>query len=132
MVEDVLAAVEWQTTILPLLLDWNIGDVTLIDLRDRTEEEWRKNRHLSLSRGIAALRAPARPIWCIQRADQQVEKWGLESNLPIFTQHSEGQFEWMLEAFLSPDWTASYADHCGLIMCAELEAKCREASSGPP
>lgn len=124
---DILAALEWRATLVNILEDASLGDMTLIDLRNLSRETWETDPRLSLARGIAALRSPPRPIWFIQLASQRVEDWQLPNDLPIFTQYTESQFSWMMsEGTLSPDWPDAYADRCGLLMTAELRQKCRD------
>jgi hypothetical protein len=122
---DVLAALEWRATLLPLLEEASLGDMTLIDLRNLSRKTWETDPRLSLARGISALRAPPRPVWFIQLATQRVDDWGLPYDRPIFTQYSERQFAWMREGSPSPVWPAFYADRCGLVMSSELLQKCR-------
>jgi hypothetical protein len=123
---DVLAALEWRATLLPILEEASLGDMTLIDLRNLSRETWETDPRLSLARGIAALRAPPRPVWFIQLASQRVDDWGLLYDRPIFTQYTEKQFAWIMnEGSLSSDWPDFYADRCGLVMSSELLQKCR-------
>ena len=123
---DVLAAIEWRGSLLPILEEASVGDMTLIDLRGRDRGSWEADPRLSLVRGIAVLRAPPRPVWLIQLATQRVDDWGLPYDRPVFTQHTEKQFSWMMvEASLSPDWPDAYADRCGLGMSPELLQRCR-------
>jgi hypothetical protein len=123
---DVLVALEWRMVLLPLLEQSNIGDMILIDLRGLSQETWVTDSRLSLARGIAALRAPPRPVWFIQLAGQRCDDWELVHDRPIFTQHTVKQFAWMLEGLLSPDWPDAYADRCGLLVSTELLQKCRD------
>lgn len=128
---DVLAAMEWRTSLLPMLEEASAGDMTLIDLRGLTREALEADPRLSLVRGIAVLRAPPRPVWLVQLASQRVDDWGLPHDRPVFTQHTERQFSWMLaEAAFSPDWPDAYADRCGLEMSPELLQKCRGTRRG--
>ena len=123
---DVLAAMEWRTVLVPILEEASLGDMTLVDFRGLSKETWETDPRLSLPRGIAALRITPRPIWFIQLAGQDVDKWGLPYDHPIFTQYTEKQFAWMMiEGSLSPEWPDVYADRCGLEMTAELLQKCR-------
>lgn len=123
---DMLAALEWRETLLPLLEEANLGDMTVIDLRGLSKHAWETDPALSMSRGIAAMRSPPRPVWFLQRAGQSVDDWDLPHDHPIFTEHIEEQFAWMMvEGTLSPGWPDVYAERCGLIMSAPLLAKCR-------
>ncbi|MEO7859100.1 MAG: hypothetical protein ABIU05_01450 [Nitrospirales bacterium] len=122
---DVLAAMEWQTTLGPMLEESNLGEMTLIDLRGLSRETWETDPSLSLARGIAVLRAPRRPVWFIQLANQHVDKWELLDDHPIFTQYTEAQFAWMFEGTPSSAWPAYYVDRSGLILSPELLQKCR-------
>lgn len=125
--EDVLVGLEWMKSLLPILQEGSVGDMILIDLRDLTKEIWERDPALSLARGIASLTQPPKPVWFIQKSGQEVEKWGLLGrDLPIFTQHTQKQYEWMWETSFSPDWTAHYATVCDLEMSEELKLKCRE------
>jgi len=126
---DVLAALEWLMVLLPLLEDANIGDMILIDLRGLSRQTWETDPRFSLARGIAALRAPPRPVWFIQLAGQRGDDWALVYDRPIFTQYTEKQFAWMMEGSLSPDWPDVYADRCGLVMSSELLHKCRSTKT---
>lgn len=122
---DVLVAVEWLHSLLPILEDENLGDMILIDLRDTTKEIWETDPGFSMARGIASLRQPPRPVWFIQHAKQEIEKWGLlGGDKPIFTQHTENQFSWMLEGSFSPEWPSTYVDRSGLELSEELLLKC--------
>lgn len=128
---DVLAAIEWRETLVPLLADANLGDMTLIDLRGLSREAWEGQPALSLSRGISALRLPPRPVWFLQRAGQNVDRWGLPEDHPIFTEHVEHQFAWMVfEGRLAPDWPAAYAERCGFRLSDALLARCQGTRRG--
>jgi hypothetical protein len=123
---DVLPALEWGETVLPLLEEANLGDMTVIDLRGLSKHPWETAPALSMTRGIAAMRSPPRPVWFLQSAGQSVDTWDLPQDHPIFTQYIEEQFAWMMvEGTLSPEWPHAYAERCGLIMSAPLLAKCR-------
>jgi hypothetical protein len=50
--KDVLAALEWQRTLVPLLEEMSIGDMTLIALRDVSRETWETHVGLSLARAL--------------------------------------------------------------------------------
>jgi hypothetical protein len=127
---DVLAALEWRETLLPLLEEASLGDMSVIDLRRLSRGEWETDPALSLSRGIAALRSPPRPVWFLQRADQDVDRWNLPLDHPIFTEHGMGQFAWMFEGTLSAAWPADYSERCGLILAPQLLAKCHGTGAG--
>jgi hypothetical protein len=123
---DILPAIEWRETLLPLLDEANLGDNSVIDLRGVTKDTWETDPALSMSRGIASLRSPPIPVWFLQRAGQRVEDWRLPHDRPIFTEHTERQFAWMMwEGTLSPEWPAAYAERSGLIMSPALLQKCR-------
>lgn len=125
--DDVLAALEWCTTLLPILEEGNFGDMTLIDLRGQEREHWLSDPRFSLARGILALRAPPRPVWLIQLAGQRADDWGLPYDRPVFTQYTAKQFAWMMfEGSLAPDWPDAWADRCGLEIAPSLLRKCRE------
>jgi hypothetical protein len=125
---DVLTALEWREVLLPLLEEASLGDMTVIDLRGLTKHA---DPALSMSRGIAAMRSPPRPIWFLQRASEGVDEWDLPQDHPIFTEHVEKQFAWMMfEGTLAPEWPDVYAERCGLIMSAPLLAKCRNTRQG--
>jgi len=122
---DVLVAIEWLHSLLPILEDANLGDMVLIDLRNATKEIWQSDPAYSMARGIVSLRQPPMPVWFIQHANQEIEKWGLlGGDKPIFTQHTEKQFNWMFEGSFSPEWPNTYIDRCGLEMSDELIVKC--------
>jgi hypothetical protein len=122
---DVLIALEWLQVLLPGLEDANLGDMILIDFRGLTKEIWENDPGYSLARGIASLRQPPMPVWYIQYAGQEIEKWGLPGeDRPIFTQHTDEQFKWMWEGSYSPEWPAYYAENCGLDISVELKEKC--------
>jgi hypothetical protein len=123
---DILPAIEWREILLPLLDEANLGDNSVIDLRGVTRDTWETDPALSMSRGIASLRSPPIPVWFLQRAGQRVEDWQLPQDRPIFTEHTERQFAWMMwEGTLSPEWPAAYAERSGLIMSPPLLEKCR-------
>jgi hypothetical protein len=129
---DVLVALEWMLSLLPILEEANLGDMILIDLRGLSKETWEMDPGYAIARGIASLRQPPRPVWFIQYAGQEIEKWGLlGGDRPIFTQHSEKQFNWMQGGSFSPDWPDTYADKCGLGMSGELREKCKGAGAAP-
>jgi hypothetical protein len=71
------------------------GDRIVLDLRGLTATTWANDESLSLMRGVASVRVPAR-LWFMQTADQDVEDWALTGDRPIFTQHVPLQFDWML------------------------------------
>jgi hypothetical protein len=131
--EDVLVALEWMESLLPILEDASFGGMILIDLRGITQESWEADPALSLARGIAALRQPPKPVWFIQAAGQEIEKWGLlGGDLPIFTQHTENQYDWMWDGTLSPDWPAYYAARCGLQLSEALNENASSQNSHHP
>ena len=125
---DVLVAMEWLRVEYPQFVERGRGDFLAINCQRVSREAWKSGEEVSLHRGLAAMRSrlPV-PLWIIQTADQDVEFWPLIGDTPIFTEHVEAQFGWMLEgAYDRRDSQARYQDDSGLILAPALEAKCAD------
>jgi hypothetical protein len=132
---DVLVAMEWLRVEYPQFLDRRRGDFMAINCQRLSQEQWETRDEVSLHRGLAAMRArlPV-PLWIIQRADQNVDTWPLMGEVPVFTEHVEAQFGWMLEAaFDRREAQRHYAQASGMLLAPALEEKCRgdDAAESP-
>ena len=57
-------------------------------------------------------------------ASKRVDEWpGIGTN-PIFTQHLEGQWNWMNELLDETQWPETYRKECRLAFSPELSAAC--------
>jgi hypothetical protein len=66
------------------------------------------------------------PLWIIQLHGQDADSWPLLGDVPIFTEHVESQFGWMLEAsFDRRDSQRRYPEDSGMILAAAIEDRCR-------
>ena len=124
---DVLVAMEWLRVEFPQYIERKRGDFMAINCQRLSREAWENNEEVSLHRGLAAMRTRLSvPLWIIQMADQDVEHWPLIGEVPIFTEHLEAQFAWMIEAsFERRESQQRYPEDSGLILAPALAEKCR-------
>jgi hypothetical protein len=125
---DVLVALEWLRVEYPQYAGRRRGDYLAINCQRLTRQMWESDEEVSLFRGLAALRSrlPV-PLWIIQQQGQEAECWPLlGDDVPIFTEHVEAQFGWMLEINFEPrDAQQRYPQDSGMVLAAALLAKCR-------
>ncbi len=121
---DVLAAFEWNRTILPALVaDNRYGSFFSIDFRRVTEETWARDEAFMVIRGVNRIRTSV-PLWFLQDGGQRVDEWkGMGVN-PIFTSYVPGQWDWMKEALQEPEWPANFQSDCKLRFSGKLSAGC--------
>jgi hypothetical protein len=124
---DVLVALEWLRVEYPQFVERGRGDFLAINCQRLTQETWGQAEEVSLHRGLAAMRARLRvPMWIIQLAGQGVDGWPLIGEVPIFTEHTEAQFGWMLEgSFDRGDSQRRYSEDSRMILAPTLAARCR-------
>jgi hypothetical protein len=120
----VLAALEWNRTVLPGLVgDHRYGSFFSIDLRHLTHERWAGDEAFMVIRGVTRVRTVV-PLWLLQRDGQRVDEWpGMGTN-PVFTSHVEGQWNWMMELLAEPEWPASFQAESGLRFSDKLATAC--------
>ncbi|WP_214413399.1 hypothetical protein [Sphaerisporangium fuscum] len=122
--EDVLVAYEFLRTEWPCRAAGRRGAVLAIDCRPLSGERWTPDETLSLHRGLLAVRTPV-PVWLIQSAGQEVERWPVAGDPPIFTEHVPGQFSWMRETALGRDEARSlFPTVSGLDLSPALRDRC--------
>jgi hypothetical protein len=129
--DDVLVAYEWLRAEWPWMMRQEnyTGDKLVIDFRGITAAAWENEESLSLLRGVASIHMPA-PLWFIQSADQDVEGWPLIADRPIFTQHVESQFDWMISGSLKRDAAqASYPQNANLELSPVILRRCAAAAA---
>jgi hypothetical protein len=128
---DVLVAMEWLRVEFPQYIERKRGDFMAINCQRLSREVWENNEEVSLHRGLAAMRTRLSvPLWIIQMADQDVEHWPLIGEVPIFTEHLEAQFGWMLEAsFDRRESQQRYPADSGMILAPALAEKCSDGSA---
>jgi hypothetical protein len=110
---DVLAATEWRRVVLTAFVDESVGDRVVVDVATLDVGAWDFAPEASIGRGLLALNTTT-PTWIMQSAGQNAHTWpGLEDH-PIFTMHSENQFDWIATVRLLPSWIFHYLKHSGL------------------
>jgi hypothetical protein len=121
---DVLAAFEWNRTIVPALVgDNRYGNFFCVDYRNLTEEDWARQQSHMVIRGVNRIRT-AVPLWYLQTADQRVDEWSGMGTSPVFTQYVAGQWSWMWETLLEPEWPANFQGDCKLQFSQKLLVAC--------
>jgi hypothetical protein len=125
---DVLVALEFLRTEWPVVVDEGRGRgrFLALDCRDMSRQELKADARLSLHRGLLDVRLPV-PLWVVQTAADEVQEWKLPGDRPIFTEHVDNQFAWMLE--FSIDRRAAqthYPAHSGLQFSSALQTCCRD------
>jgi hypothetical protein len=124
----VFAALEWNRTIAPAQIEnERYGKYFAIDYRRIDLDRWRSDEYMVI-RGVNRVLTIA-PLWILQRADQRVDEWpGIGKN-PIFTQHAEKQWNWMVEALDEPQWPDSYRKQSKLLFAPRLTAALKATST---
>jgi len=121
---DVLAACEWNRTIVPALVgDHRYGSFFCIDYRNLTEQMWARDEAYMVIRGINRVRTQV-PLWFLQGEDQRVDEWKTMGTNPVLTQHVERQWDWMMEALQEPDWPANFQSDCKVKFSQKLSEAC--------
>jgi hypothetical protein len=119
----VLAALEWNRTVVPSLIgNHRYGSFFAIDYRQITQESSRIDEYMVI-RGVARVRTSV-PLWVLQSANQRVDEWPGFGTNPIFTQHVAKQWGWMQELLQEPEWPEVYRKECGLTFSRKLAAAC--------
>jgi hypothetical protein len=125
---DVLVALEWLRVEWPAMVEEGLGNFLIADCRPFSRDRWVADPGLSLLRGLAVVRLSV-PLWFVQSAGQDVETWPFVRERPIFTQHVDGQFGWMLEMLLPrPQAQALYPGLSGLELSDDLLRRCAGGS----
>jgi hypothetical protein len=104
---DVLAAVEWRRTLLPLFTFEGFGDLTMVDVTEIDVDGWSGWPELSVERGLMALASEA-PVWIMQKSGQNAHLWPGVRDQPIFSRHVDNQFCWLNRIYLYPTWMIYY------------------------
>jgi hypothetical protein len=126
---DVLVALEFLRIEWPIMVDAGLGRFLALNCRGLSRELLFEDERFSLHRGLLNVRLPI-PLWIIQSAGQRMEDWDLPGDFPIFTEHFERQFSWMLEGFVEPRHMQShYPENSGLILSPALRRLCQEGQS---
>jgi hypothetical protein len=123
---DAFVALEFMRTEWVVDVEQRRGRFLLVDCRGLSRDSLQEDERLSLHRGLLAVRFPV-PLWIIQSAGQRIEDWGLPHDRPIFTEHFEDQFSWMVEIFV--DWREAqsrFPEESGLVLSPPTERLCRE------
>jgi hypothetical protein len=119
---DILAALEWQVSVLDVFNEQGYGDKVVADVSGATTEEWVSDPRRSVARGLLALNNSFSPIWILQRAGQSAHIWPGFREQPIFTHHVDHQFSWLKPVSLHPTWLIYYLANSGLEIGPPLEA----------
>jgi len=130
---DILAALEWERTLLLWFNNEDYGDKVMVDVSGFSAGDWSTLPHFSVGRGLVALNGFS-PIWIMQRAGQNAHLWPGFNGQPIFTRHFDDQFKWLKPVILHPSWLLYYHVNAGLGIGADLEAAMIAAivsSAGP-
>jgi len=115
------AALEWNRTIVPAQIDTGrYGRYFAIDYRRIDDQQWRSDQHMGI-RGVNRV-LTAVPLWILQLADQRVDEWPGFGTNPIFTQHTENQWNWMLERLDEPQWPEAFRKQSKLLFAPRLRA----------
>ena len=123
---DVLVALEFLRTEWRVATDQGHGRFLALDCRGISREQLIQDARYSLHRGLISLRLPV-PLWIIQSAGQGVDGWGLPEDFPIFTEHLEHQFSWMLQiSFDRRDAQSNFPRESKLALSPAMQRLCRE------
>jgi len=124
----VFAALEWNRTIAPAQIgNERYGKYFAVGYR-RIDLDCRPSDEYMVICGVNRVLTSA-PLWILQRADQRVDEWpGIGKN-PIFTQHAEKQWNWMVEALDEPQWPDSYRKQSKLLFAPRLTAALKATST---
>jgi hypothetical protein len=117
---DVLAALEWQRTVLTWFMDEDFGDKIVVDLVGYGMEDWTTLADFSLARGLLALNSLS-PTWIMQQAGQNAHLWSGFRENPIFTSHIDDQFSWLKPVITDPSWLLYYLANAGLDTESNLQ-----------
>jgi len=127
---DCLVAREFFRTEWQVIATETRGRFLMINCREIERDQWLHAEQLSLHRGLLSFRTPV-PVWIIQAARQDVERWGLPGDHPIFTEYLPDQFSWMLEIFLDrAEAQARFPADSGLWFSPALRAICEAGGPG--
>jgi hypothetical protein len=110
---DVLAALEWRSTVLAWFMDEGFGDKVIVDLVGYSVKDWNTLANFSLARGLLALNGSS-PTWIMQQADQNAHLWSGFGEQPIFTSHIDDQFSWLKPVITDPSWLLYYLANADL------------------
>jgi hypothetical protein len=118
-----LAALEWNRTIVPSLIeDQQHGSFFAVDYRRLSVESWRSMECMVIQ-GLSRVHTSV-PVWILQRDDQRVDDWpGMGLN-PIFTQHVAYQWSWMQGLYQENWWPDIYREDSKLAFSQKLIAAC--------
>jgi hypothetical protein len=121
---SVLAACEWNRTVLPAMIgNHKYGSFFSIDLRRVTPDQWATDEARMVIRGISRVRTSV-PLWFLQSADQRVDEWtGIGKN-PVLTFHVPNQWDWMMDLLDEVGWPADFLIPSGLEYSEKLTAAC--------
>jgi hypothetical protein len=118
-----LAAIEWNRTVVPSLIDnYRYGSYFAVDYRRITRESLRNDEYMVI-RGVARVHTSV-PLWTLQSADQRIDEWPGFGGNPIFTQHMAKQWDWMFELLQEPEWPEVYRKECNLTFSQKLTDAC--------
>jgi len=118
-VRDICAAVEWLRTFFVWYVEEEFGDHVVIDIRGTDSDEWATSVAFSHLRGIVAMN-PISPVWILQAPGQNGEDWLGLGDLPLFTEYTTSQYEWMMQVSLLSAWPLLYQGIAGLEMSDNL------------
>lgn len=106
------------------------GRFLMVSCRQIDRDQWIHAEQLSLHRGLLSFRTPV-PVWIIQEARQEVERWGLPGDHPIFTEYLPDQFSWMFEIFFDRAGAqARFPADSGLWFSPALRSVCEAGGPG--
>jgi hypothetical protein len=121
---SVLAAYEWNRTIVPALIGNNkYGSFFSIDFRHASPEHWATEESHMVIRGTSRVRTSV-PLWFLQNAEQRVDEWTGIGNSPVLTLHVPNQWDWMMDLLDEVGWPADFIIESGLEYSEKLTAAC--------
>jgi hypothetical protein len=110
---SVLAAYEWNRTIVPALIGNNkYGSSFSIDFRHASPEHWATDESGMVIRGIGRVRTSV-PLWFLQSAEQRVDEWIGIGKSPVLTLHVPNQWDWMMDLLDEVGWPAEPCPRTG-------------------
>jgi hypothetical protein len=106
---DVLAALEWNREIRRWFGERWQSDRVVVDFRSPDQQDWSADEGHAVKRGMLSVRTETR-VFVVQNANQQVDRWPVvgDRDIPILTQHVDGQLRWLEHAMTLPTWIAAY------------------------
>lgn len=126
---DVLAAFEYNRTLITSLIgNKKYGEYFVVDYRDITSDTYAMDEQFMIIRGLERIRMSI-PIWSLQEANQSIDEWEGMGERPIFTQHTDKQWSWMMEMLLEPQWPARFEGDANVRFNKALKEQCKATTT---